>query len=359
MATRGKVSTTSPSPLAGEGRGWGTAERLSGEEYPPPSRAPRGPLPPPQGGRGRATAQVLADGRLHLNHGPIDLVIEAWGGADEVRGAYAQAWAVFPDILPRLVEELSLLRRAVDETHPGVDGPVARRMLEACRQMLSLPRVRGRVGEEAIPIERRSSLPVPPLQAGEGETTVFLTPMAAVAGAVADHVLAAMLNGRTLTKAYVNDGGDIALHVSRGETLRAGIVADIRHPALDSIATITAESPVRGIATSGAGGRSFSRGIADAVTVLAASGAAADAAATLIANAADIDDAAVRRAPASSIDPDSDLGERLVTLEVGPLDGGKIATALDRGASEARRFLDAGLIHAAVLLLRGENRVVA
>ncbi len=38
--------------------------------------------------------------------------------------------------------------------------------------------------------------------------------MAAVAGAVADHILAAMIAGRRLAKAYVNDGGDIALHLT-------------------------------------------------------------------------------------------------------------------------------------------------
>lgn len=187
----------------------------------------------------------------------------------------------------------------------------------------------------------------------------FITPMAAVAGAVADEVLAAMLRGRRLAKAYVNDGGDIAVHLAPGERIRAGIVGNVRHPAIDSIATIGADSPVRGIATSGAGGRSFSLGIADAATVLARSAAEADAAATLVANAVDADDAAVRRAPARALDPDSDLGERLVTVEVGALPQRTIAAALDRGAERARGLQRAGRIIAAVLLLRGEVRVVS
>jgi ApbE superfamily uncharacterized protein (UPF0280 family) len=180
-----------------------------------------------------------------------------------------------------------------------------------------------------------------------------------VAGAVADQVLAAMLDGRALAKAYVNDGGDIALHLAPGKSLRAGIVGDVRHPALEGIATILAESPVRGVATSGWKGRSFSLGIADAATVLARSGAEADAAATLVANAVDIDDPAVRRAPACALDPDSDLGARLVTIDVGPLARRAIDAALDRGEAAARRLLRAGRINAAVLLLRGEIRIVS
>jgi ApbE superfamily uncharacterized protein (UPF0280 family) len=288
---------------------------------PPSPPSGRGKLP-----RGGARGAFLADGRLHLNHGPIDLVVEAWGEAEEVRAAYAQAWRAFPAILPRLVRELALLRRPVDATHPGLDGPVARRMLAACA----------------------------PLAA-----TDFITPMAAVAGAVAEHVLAAMLRGRRLTKAYVNDGGDIALHLAPGETIRAGTVGDVSHPALASIATIAHGSPVRGIATSGWNGRSFSLGIADAVTVLAASAAEADAAATLVANAVDVDDDAVERAPATSLDPDSDLGARLVTVRVGALSRHAIDAALARGAEKAQRLRRAGRISAAVLLLRSEVRVVA
>lgn len=139
-----------------------------------------------------AVAARLADGRLHLQHGPIDLVIEAFGAADEVECAYAQAIDRFGDILTTLVGELAVLRRPVGEAYPLLRGPVARRMAEA----------------------------VWPHRA------VFITPMAAVAGAVADEMLQAMIHGRTLEKAYVNDGGDIAIHLAPGQSLRAGIIAD-------------------------------------------------------------------------------------------------------------------------------------
>lgn len=266
-----------------------------------------------------AVAARLGDGRLHLQHGPIDLIVEAFGAAGEVERAYGQAVERFADILPTLVGELAVLRRPVAEAYPLLQGPVARRMAEA----------------------------VWPHRA------VFITPMAAVAGAVADEMLQAMVRGRALDKAYVNDGGDIAIHLAPGQSLRAGIFAQ----SLDGVALLTHERPVRGIATSGRGGRSFSLGIADSATVLAATAAAADAAATMIANAVNADHPAIERRPAHSLDPDSDLGNRLVTVAVGDLPLEIIDAALDRGLAEARRLRLCGLIDSAALSLQGQWRI--
>src|SRR5476649_466315 len=265
----------------------------------------------------------LPDGRLHLQHGPIDLVIEAFGAADEVAQAYRQAAARFDDILPTLVSELPLLRRPVGEAYPLLQGPVARRMADA------------------VWPHRR----------------VFITPMAAVAGSVADEVLQAMLAGRTLDKAYVNNGGDIAFHLAPGHTLRAGIFAEAPYKSLDGAVTLTHDRPVRGIATSGRGGRSFSLGIADSATVLAVTAAAADAAATLIANAVTVDHPAIERQPACDLDPDSDLGALPVTVAVGALPQALIDEALDRGLAEARRLRLCGLIDSAAVSLAGQWRL--
>ncbi len=267
----------------------------------------------------------LPDGRLHLQEGPIDLIIEAFGAAAEIECAYAQAVERFGDILPGLVSELPALRQPVGEAPPQFQGPVARRMAEA----------------------------VWPHRA------IYITPMAAVAGAVADEVLEAMVRGRTLDKAYVNDGGDIAIHLAPGHQLRAGIVADLVAPRLSGFATLHHDRPVRGIATSGRGGRSFSLGIADSATVLAATAAAADAAATLIANAVNLDTPAVRRQPACEIDPDSDLGALPVTVAVGELSPPQIAEALDRGVMEAHRLRICGMIDSAALSLKGQWRIEA
>ena len=183
--------------------------------------------------------------------------------------------------------------------------------------------------------------------------------MAAVAGSGADEVLAAMTLGRSLVRAYVNNGGDIAVHLSPGTVFSAGVVNDPDRPGLDDRIVFGAEGPARGMATSGWRGRSLSFGIADAVTVLAESAAAADAAATLIANAVTVDHPAVERAPASSLREESDLGERLVTVSVGSLPAHAKAAALDAGLAEARAIQRAGLIDSARLALQGETRTLA
>lgn len=281
----------------------------------------------------RASIQsaFLPDGRLHLQEGPIDLIIEAFGATVEVRRAYAAAVEAFQHVLPALVGELSVLRSPLREKLPALEGSVARRML-------------------------RAAAPHRP---------AFVTPMAAVAGAVADDVLSAMTGAAELSRAYVNDGGDIALHLAPGESLACGLVAEVEVPRLNGRALVSAEMPVRGIATSGRatlgqGGRSFSLGIADAVTVFAKDAAAADVAATLLANAVDLPDhPAVRRCRAEEIDPESDLSGKMVALEVGDLNRAALKEALGRGVLKAWEMRDAGLIEAAVLFLRGEVEVVA
>ncbi len=277
------------------------------------------------------TARRLPDSRrLHLNHGPIDLVVAAWGPRDEVEAAYAQAGRAFETVLPELVGELAALRRPMRKRGPRLRGPVARRMAAACRPYLP----------------------------------AFVTPMAAVAGAVADHVLAALSAGRRLTRAYVNNGGDIAFDLRPGQALDCGIVADVTRPAVEGQVCLTHEMPVRGIASSGRagkgqGGRSFSLGIADSVTVLAGTSAQADVAATLIANAVDLPcHPAVERAPAEALDPDSDLGQRLVTVGLGELSDDEITEALRRGRQQAEKIRRAGLIAAAFLTLRSRCAVV-
>ena len=270
-----------------------------------------------------ARAAMLPDGRrLHLQHGPIDLIIEAVGEAEEIQSAYVQAATRFRTILDELVAELPVLRRPVNSARSQVSGSVARRMIRAC----------------------------------ERHEGVFITPMAAVAGAVADEVLSAMLACHSPRRAYVNNGGDIALHLATGERFEIGIVAEVDQPRIAATATIEASMPVRGIATSGQGGRSFSLGIADAVTVLAHDGAAADAAATLIANAVDVNSPTIRRRPARSLQEDSDLGELSVVVAVGPLSNDDVDAALEAGLAEAERMRLAGLIEVAFLGLRGHHR---
>ena len=261
----------------------------------------------------------LPDGRLHLQHGPIDLVIQAFGSEKQVSNAYDHAWARFQAILETLVAELPLLRAPVADPYPLARGPVARRMIAAVWP----------------------------------HREVFVTPMAAVAGAVADEMLQAICSCADLRKAYVNDGGDIAVFLRPGESFTTGIVDNPFLPRID--ASVRIDAPC-GIATSGWRGRSQSLGIADAVTVLAQDAAAADAAATLIANAVNAEHPSIRRLPGRQVKEDSDLGERRVTVEVPPLPAGIVAAALDKGLGVAAGMQAGGLIEAAYLALQGRTR---
>jgi uncharacterized protein len=271
-------------------------------------------LPSAPSRQGGAVAALLPDGRLHLQHGPIDIVARAVGPPQVVRAAHARGSQRFATVLEELVAELPALRA----DGLGVTGPVARRMVAA----------------------------VTPFRPD------FITPMAAVAGAVAEEVLAAMA-GPGITRAYVNNGGDIALALSPGESLTAALAAT---GGLDRV-TIRHSDPVRGIATSGWRGRSFSLGIADAVTVLARSAAMADAAATMIANAVNLDHPGILRRPARELQCDSDLGSRLVTCDVPRLSAADRAQALDAGLAAARDYLARGLIEGAALFLQGDARM--
>ena len=224
----------------------------------------------------RPQVRLLPNGRLHLQDGPIDLIVEAQGEAEALRLAYSAAVRRFTSLLDELCAELASLRRETDPVCCTLAGRVARRMQAA-----------------VVPFAAET----------------FITPMAAVAGAVADEVLDAMTQAAPLRRAAVNNGGDIALHLGDGVIFRVGLVDRPDRPSLFGHADIYAASPVRGIATSGWHGRSFSLGVADAVTILAKTAAAADAAATVVANAVDLPGhPAVTRRPASDIQPDTDLG---------------------------------------------------
>ena len=259
-------------------------------------------------------AEFLPDGqRLHLHHGPIDLIVHAEGEGRDL--ALSRATRRFQTILTELVDELPDL-----QTHyrgHTFKGGIARRMAHA-----------------VAPFARER----------------FVTPMAAVAGSVAEEVLGAM-EGIPLDKAFVNNGGDIAFRLAPGRSINVlGPAGEIE---------LTSDDPARGVATSGRGGRSLSLGIADAVTVLARTAAQADAAATMIANEVDLPGhPAVKRRPAHEVDSQPDLGDLPVTIDVGPLSPSDVDKALGRGVAFASRCRNEGLIEGAVLALQGETRVV-
>ncbi len=268
----------------------------------------------------------LHDGRWHFQHGPIDLIIGADGDEDAIDRAANDSWQRFQSVLTELVAELPLLRTACGSGATPL-GTIAQRMHAAC-----------------LPFQQKEQC--------------FVTPMAAVAGAVADAMIRSF-DRPGIRRAYVNNGGDIALHLVGAASFRVGVVAGLSAPSAAAGLVIDGSGPVRGVATSGWQGRSFSFGIADSVTVLAATAAQADAAATLIGNAVDTRHPSIRRAPASSLRDDTDLGDRLVTIAVGPLSDAHIDRALDAGEAFARRVVDGRRCVEALMVLQGHWRRVS
>ncbi|MFK7962701.1 MAG: UPF0280 family protein [Burkholderiaceae bacterium] len=265
--------------------------------------------------------------RLHLQHGPIELLVALDGSKSAISSAYARAIDAFPSMLPSLVSELTLLRRQIQPAAPvSPTGRIARQMFKAAR-----------------------------VYANEQ----FITPMAAVAGSVADELLAVILSGQPITRASVNNGGDIALYLRDGEVFNIGICDSLRTGRIASTVCVTASDRIGGIATSGWQGRSHSLGIADAVTVLAHSAAAADCAATIIANAIDLPASPkISRAPANELFPDSDLGSMPVTVDVDTLTPQERMSALSTGQAVATKLLKLGHIQSAFLSLQGQGVVV-
>ncbi len=286
--------------------------------------------------RMQATRQALSDGRWHFQHGPIDIVLRAEGAPQACQLALEAAWGRFQTILPELVTELALLKQPVASLQEGsFTGVVAQRMWQAAKA-LSWAAPQG-----------------------------FVTPMAAVAGAVAQEVVNA-LSKPGVQRAYVNNGGDIAVYLQAGEHWRIGLVSDLQQALgrdaqsellTDGQFQVDHAMPVRGMATSGWRGRSFSLGVADSVTVLAATAAQADVAATLIANRVNLDHPGIVRRPANSVRDDTDLGDRLVTLEVPRLPPAQVQDALQLGLDCARDMQAKAHIHAAFLCCQGQMAV--
>ena len=273
----------------------------------------------------------MADNRLHLQHGPIDIIAHVDAPEEVRKRLYTSASNRFSTVLVELVAEMDLLKQPWSADLPDPKGGIAQKMCFA---------VRG--------------------------SDIFVTPMAAVAGAVADEVLEAMLYEaknpdpclEEIQRMYVNNGGDIAFWLNAGESFSIGVVDNPGIPELNARVSLAYESPVRGIATSGGRGRSQSLGIADAVTVLAGSAAIADAAATLIANDVNVDYPGILKRPASEVKNESDLGMLPVTVDVPPLPVDQISEALKRGAQTAGNFIRTGKIEAAYLSLQKQTLVV-
>ncbi|MDC0227216.1 hypothetical protein OAK51_01830 [Alphaproteobacteria bacterium] len=250
------------------------------------------------------------DNRLFLRHGPINIVLEAIGIDKDL--AYQNVKEYFETLLEQFVLDMELLKKEV-VFNRKFNNKISQSMQDAT----------------------------------ERYSPAFITPMAAVAGSVADNILRVLINNKNLDKAYVNNGGDISFYLNKNQIMKASLAA-----IPNMIAEIKYKDKSRGIATSGWRGKSFSRGIADSVTVLADNAAMADAAATMIGNAVDIHNhPKIKKRPANEIYEDSDLKNLLITVEVENLTKVEIKEALKNGYQTALQYVQKDMINTALIQL--------
>jgi ApbE superfamily uncharacterized protein (UPF0280 family) len=178
-----------------------------------------------------------------------------------------------------------------------------------------------------------------------------LTPMAAVAGTIADAV-ADWLVDQKMDRVIVDNGGDIALRLEAGETATVGIRPQIDNLLVSHVLHLDAGQASWGVTTSGVGGRSLTRGIASAVTVVAANASVADAAATAIGNACFVEDGGIVQLPAERLDPNTDLAGLLVTTKVGKLLPGKVLKAVENARQKAELLSQRKIILGAYIALQ-------
>jgi uncharacterized protein len=314
--------------------------------------------------------------RWHFQQGPIDLIIGIEGDSAVLDAAIERAWLRFERVLEELVAELAFLKTPVPingsdlvESH-WVNGDFAGNAL-AENGLAGNGQTGNAASDNGLADLKTTDSKRPPTRGLVAMSMfqscapyglldgTFVTPMAAVAGCVAQDILA-FLKEPGIDKSWVNNGGDIAWYAPL-HSLRSFSVGI---PELSQSASIILR-PVDqcwGIATSGWRGRSQSFGIADSVTVIAPSSGSADVAATLIANQVSLrhlvtSHPEVVQKPANQMKDDSDLGDRLVTVSVGVLSGQEVAWALAGGEIFARLLISRGWIRGAVLCLQGQFRV--
>jgi hypothetical protein len=263
--------------------------------------------------------QVLTSGSVLVDYGPMRMVITAYEGSKPLTYLAREGGGIAVGVLEDLAKFLPVIRKKSKDLDIEAGFPdVVRRMIKATQKM-----------EEPD-----------------------LTPLAAVAGAASD-VVSDLIFSRGGSKIIVDNGGDIAIRMKEGEVAKVGIKTEIdaRQPSY----LLTIDTPLRacGIATSGLGGRSFTKGIASAATIVSESASLADAAATVVGNFTNVEDPSIRRTRAEMIYPDTDIAGEWVTTGVGELSKEKVESALVNGMEKADSIVKRGLIIGALISVQG------
>ena len=257
----------------------------------------------------------LPGGRAVLaENGPLRMVIQAFQGSDPCLDLAVNAAGYAFDCLKQVAGQMAVLKQRPGDIRELPPEPISRQMIASVCAV------------------------------GDAD----LTPMAAVAGTLADAV-ADWLFGHGLSRVIVDNGGDIAIRLKPGETTRVGLRPEIQHPEISHVLTIDGRHSSWGITTSGLGGRSFTCGFASAVTAIARTSSLADAAATAVANACFVAGADVIQVPAEKLDPNIDIPGLLVTVSVGSLSPAQTAEALSNALKKAEQLSQKGVIWGALI----------
>ncbi len=265
--------------------------------------------------------RVMGPGKVYFHYGPSSILVMADSGGEPLTELCCQAFEVIDASLKEIAASLDLLRLA-----PAL-----------------------------IPEGRLTGLPLKMLEAVSATKEPTLTPMAAVAGTVADSV-ADWLFSQGATRAMVNNGGDIALRLAPGTSVKMGIASSLSAGTIDRAITIHAEDGIGGCATSGLGGRSLTRGVAQGVSAFSSRCALADALATQLANSSFVPSEQVQTKKAGEIAPDSDIKDLDVVVGVGKLNRKEVKQALKQIEQEAVRQKRRGNLIA--MCARVQNRML-
>lgn len=263
--------------------------------------------------------QVLHNGIVLVDYGPMHMFINASENGKPLVTLAEEGARFAMGVLEDLAKCLPIIKRKSQELEIEEEFPdVVRRMIEATKKM-----------EEPD-----------------------LTPLSAVAGTASD-VVADFMFSQGGTKIIVDNGGDVAIRLREKEVAKVGVKTEIDAKQPIYLLSIDSTMGIGGVATSGLGGRSFTKGIASAATVLAEKASLADAAATVVGNFTNIDDPNINRTPAERIYPDTDIAGEWITIKVRELTQEKIEQALNNGLSKASMLYQKGLIHGALIALKG------
>jgi ApbE superfamily uncharacterized protein (UPF0280 family) len=264
--------------------------------------------------------QTLQNGTVFVDYGPMRMSISASEGGKPMIQLAKEGAHLAMQLLEDLAKFLSVIKKKSQELEIDEGFPeVVQRMIESTKKM-----------EEPD-----------------------LTPLATVAGAASDMV-ADFIFSRGGTKIIVDNGGDVAIRLREGDVARVGVKTEIGAKQPAYLISIDSAIGIGGVATSGLGGRSFTKGIASAATVLSQAASLSDAAATIIGNFTDVEDANIERSLAEEIYPDTDIAGEWVTTKVGELSQEKVEQALNNGLTKAYSICQKGLIRGALIALQGK-----